>query len=341
MAVSRSFSACQASCCWRVRRSRARCRNTSLLPCRLSRARLAEHALQLLAGVNRGLLAFRAQNFLALEAGAQNLQLDPQRLLAAGAPNERRQDAQHHCPRPAPARASDRSYSTARREPVQKIERLGQVAIAAPKRRNLRRPASSRKWPPMRASRPRARPARRAPHRPRRCTPPGTAWASAAACSRGRGCGLRSASGIAADHASEAGTQPQFAKQRFGEPRRLVGDDPALDAPAGQCIQYFVHAGKQPRFAAERAAIDLQEAPLKAQRRFADPHPENLVSPRARCRDSPSCEPRRRAAAAAIPRGAEHSARRPCRARCRARCRPDRITPPRAPCQAERLKCAR
>ena len=48
---------------------------------------------------------------------------------------------------------------------------------------------------------------------------------SAAACSSGSGCGLRSRQRVAADHGARAGVQPHFDQQRIGEPAGLVRDD--------------------------------------------------------------------------------------------------------------------
>ena len=96
MADSRSFSTCEASSCWRVNRSRASCKNTSLLLCRLFARQLAEYALQLFPRPRQRLLAFRAQGLFGLEPRAQQLRFDAQSLLATRAPQQRRQGAEDH-----------------------------------------------------------------------------------------------------------------------------------------------------------------------------------------------------------------------------------------------------
>ena len=78
---------------------------------------------------------------------------------------------------------------------------------------------------------------------------------------QGQGMGLALGQRIAADHAGEARAQPQLLEQGFGEPAGLLVTIPDFRRRAAKRIEDLGHARKQPRAAAQGAAVNLQEAP--------------------------------------------------------------------------------
>src|ERR1700722_10865891 len=137
IAVSRSFSACEASNCWRVSRSRANCKNTSLLLCRLSRAsspntpcncsRALDKACSRSALTVSSVLSRDRNSSVSIVSFCSRR---ARHTSVASAPRRTPATSAAHA---APSLIRGRSYAAAGVEPAQEIESLLQVAIAAPR----------------------------------------------------------------------------------------------------------------------------------------------------------------------------------------------------------------
>ena len=266
IAVSRSFSACEASDCWRASRSRANCRNTSLLLCRLSRASSPNTPCNCSRARARASSRSRAQGLLGFEARAQQLRFRSQRLLAPRAPQQRRQRAERHADAPRPARRSPSLIRGRWLQPAQQIQGCLQVAVAAPGGRILvgaqvaiigHQGRHARRMRGLHIALGVAHIdafAGRHPGELRRVQ---------------QRHGMRFALGhrIAAHHAGEARAQSQLLEQRVREPGRLIGDDSATSgAVRARCPSTSSMPGKSRVLAAQRAAVNIEKAPLQGGR---------------------------------------------------------------------------
>ena len=206
-----------------------------------------------------------------LVVGAQALACERRRMLRAGASLRRRRAVRVSAwPSTKPSSPPTSSAISSIETVVRLIEGLDPASEALRAvSRCSRRPARRRYRPSARCSQSARRASASAPPARRRCraraSPTyrhfcGATPSSAAACSKGRGCGLRS--GKVSPHTSETtrARNCSASQQRLGEPRGLVCHDAPRNGRLFQRSEQFGGAGKQYGVVCEALAVDRQES---------------------------------------------------------------------------------